>query len=78
MYVYSLDIPVNRFSGLYIIYPHVLELALSQSHLHGENVAQFSAAVAIHTVPIFFPPDTHYCWEDGGSVDSKLAQGFYT
>ena len=53
MDVYSPDIPVNRFSGLHIIYPQVLELALSQSHIPGENAAQFSAAVVIRTVPIF-------------------------
>ena len=53
VYVFSPDIPVNRFSGLYIIYTQVLELALSQSHLPGENAEQFSAAVAIRTVPTF-------------------------
>ena len=78
VYVYSPDIPVNRFSGLYIIYPQVLELTLSQSHLPGEHAAQFSAAVAIRTVPSFVPPGTHYCWVDRGGVASKLAQGFYT
>ena len=35
VYVYSPDIPVNRFSRLYIIYPQILELTLSQSHLPG-------------------------------------------
>ena len=58
--------------------PQVLELTLSQSHLLGENAAQFSAPVAIRTVPIFVPPSTQYCWVDRGGVDSKLAQGFYT
>ena len=53
MCIYSPDIPVNMFSGLYIIYPQVLELALSQSHLPREYAAQFSAAVAIRMVPIF-------------------------
>ena len=43
-----------------------------------ENAAQFSAAVAMHTVPIFVPPGTRYCWVDRGCVDTKLAQGFYT
>ena len=34
----------------------------------------FSAAVAIHTVPIFVPPGTHFCCVvDGGGVASKLA-----
>ena len=32
--------------------------SLFQSHLPGENVAQFSAAVAIHVIPIFIPPGT--------------------
>ena len=35
----------------------------------------FSAAEAIHTVPIAIPPDIHYCWVARGSVDSKLGQG---
>ena len=55
--VYSPDIR-SRFSRLYIIYPQVLELTLSQSHL------QFAAAVAIHTVPIFVLLGTHYWWVD--------------
>ena len=40
------------FSRLYINDPliPVLQLSLSQSHLPGKNAAQFSAAVAIHTV----------------------------
>ena len=50
--------------------------SLVQSHLPRENAVQFSAAVAIHTVPIFFPPGTHYWRVDRGSVDSKLVQGF--
>ena len=52
--------------------------SLLQSNLPGENAAQVSAAVAIHTVPISIPPGTHYCWVDRDGVDSKLAQGFYT
>ena len=57
----------------YINYPKVglLELTLSQSHLLGENAAHFSPAVAIHTVLIFVPPSTPYCWVDTGGVDSK-------
>ena len=54
--MFIVGIPVYRFSGLYINYPQVLELTLSQSHLPGENKAQFSAALAIHTEPIFFHP----------------------
>ena len=60
VYVYSPDIP-SQFSRLYINYPQLLEITLSQSHLPGENAAQFSAAVAIHRVPIIVPPGTHYC-----------------
>ena len=37
----------------------------------------FSADVAIHTVPIFVLPSTHYRVDRGG-VDAKLSQGFYT
>ena len=51
----------SRFIGLYMNYPKVLELTLLQSHLPGENAAQFSVAEAIHTVPIVAPPGTHYC-----------------
>ena len=51
---------------------------ISQSHLPGENAAQVSAAVTIHTKQIFVLPGTHYCWVDRGGVDSKLAQGFDT
>ena len=72
--VYGPDIPVG--SRLYINYSEALEFLLSQSRLPGENVPQFSAVVAIHTVPIFIPPGTHYCWVDRGGVDSELAQGF--
>ena len=45
-----------------------------ESHLQKKNTAQFSAAVAVPTVPIFIPPGT---WVDRGGVKSKLAQGFY-
>ena len=45
VYVYSPDIP-SRFSRLYIKYPQVLELTLSQSNLPGVNAAPFSAAEA--------------------------------
>ena len=71
VYVYSPDIPACRFSGLYINYPQVLELKLSQSHLPGlgENAAKVSVAVLI-----FVPPGTHFCWVDRAGVDSKLAQ----
>ena len=56
----------------------MFELTLSQSYLFGENAAQFSAATAIHTVLIFGPPGTHYCWVDRGGVDSRHAQSFDT
>ena len=42
----------------------------------GECIA-FSAAIAIHTLPIFVPPGTHYSWVDRGGVNSKLPQGLY-
>ena len=67
----------NRFSGLYINYPQLLKFHLSV-YLSSENAAQFSAAVAILSVPIFIPPGTHYWWVDRGGVDLKLAQGFNT
>ena len=38
-----------------------------------EEYSAFSAAEAIHTVAIFVPPGTHYCWVDRGGVDSKFA-----
>ena len=40
----------RSFSGLYINHPQVLELPLSQSHISGENAAQFSAIAIIHIV----------------------------
>ena len=52
--VYSPDID-SRFSGLYINYTQVLELTLSQSQLPGKNAAQFSAAVAFHTLFYLVP-----------------------
>ena len=64
----------SGFSRLYITYPQVLELTLLQSYLLAENATLFFAAVAIYTVPIFFPPGTQYYWEDWDSVDSKLVQ----
>ena len=42
-----------KFSGLYINYPQMLELTVSQSHIPGDNAAQFSASEAIYTVSIF-------------------------
>ena len=61
VYVYSSDIPVNRFSGLYIIYLQVLELTLSQSHLPGENAAHFLQLKPFTQYQFFFPPGTLYC-----------------
>ena len=49
-----------------------------QSHLPREKAAKYSAAVDNHTVPIFVPTGTHYCWVYRAGVYSKLAQGFYT
>ena len=43
-----------------------------------EECSTFSAAEAIHKIPIFVSIGTHYYWVAGGGVDSKLAQGFYT
>ena len=52
--------------------------SLFQSHFPGKNPKRFSAAVAIYTAQIFIQPGTHYRWVYRGSVDSKLAQGFFT
>ena len=57
------------------IYPLVLELTLLRSHLT-RRMQRFAAANAIHTVSVFVPPGTHYCWVVRGNVDSNLAQGF--
>ena len=62
MRVYSPDIPVG--SADFINYPQVLEFTLSQFHLPADYAAKLSAAVAIHTVPIFVQPGNHYCWVD--------------
>ena len=52
----------------------------SQSHLPGENVENFCLQLGpfAHTIPIFVPPGTHYCWVEKGSVDSKLVLGLIT
>ena len=78
MRIYSPDIPIGslEFTSLHITCPKVLDLVLLQSHLPGENAAQFSAAGAIHTVPIFISPGSHHCCVDRGNVDSNL--GFDT
>ena len=75
VHVYSPDI-LSKFTGLYMSYTQVLELTLSQYHLPGENAAQFSAAVAVHTVPFFVSCGTHYCWVDRSGVDSNLPKAF--
>ena len=65
-------------SADFIFYtPRYLKI-LSECHLDVDNAVQFSAAVAIHTLPIFVPPGTHYYWVDRSSADLKISQGFYT
>ena len=76
MHVYSPDIPVSS-ADFTLITPKYWN-SLFQSHLPGQNAAQFSAAVANRTVLNLVPPGTHYCWVDRGGMDSKLVQGFYT
>ena len=72
----SPDIPLGS-ADLTLITPRCWN-SLFLTHIPGENAAQFSALVTIHTVPIFIPPGTHCSWVDRGGVDSKLSQGFYT
>ena len=69
MFIVQISTYVHRFSRLYINLTQVLELTLSQSNF---------ADVAIHIVPIFVQPGSHYCWVDRGGINSKLVQGFYT
>ena len=76
VYIYSPDIHVTS-TDFYIDYPQVSEHTLSVSS-SWEECSTFSAAEAIDTEPIIASPGTHYCWVARGSVDSKLAQGFYT
>ena len=55
----------------------VLVLTLPQSHFPGENAAIFFAAVAaIHTVPIFVLPATHYCCVDQAMWIQSLPKSF--
>ena len=77
MFIYSPNIP-SRFCGLYINYPHILELTLSQSHLPGENAALFLQLKPFTQYQFLIPPGTNYCWVDRLDVGSKLAQSFYT
>ena len=78
VHVYSPDIRAYRSSRLYINYSQVLKLTLSQFHLQGENAAQFSSAVAIHTVQIFVPPGTQFAgWKEAVWIQS-LHQAFCT
>ena len=53
--VYSSDIPVG--SEDYTLITLRYWTSLSQSHLLGENAAQFSEVVPIHTSPILVPLD---------------------
>ena len=69
IYIYSPDIPVGSedFTSITL---STLELALSQSHLTGENAAQFSTAEAIHSTN-FVPPGTHYAgWTEAMWIQS--------
>ena len=68
MYVYNPDIPIYRFSGLYINSPQGIG-TLVDSLISLGRMQRISAAVAIHTVPIYIPPGTHYCWVDRGGAD---------
>ena len=69
--VHSPDIPIG--SGTLHQLPPGIKHSFTVSSPWGE-CSTFSAAVAIHTVPIFVPPGTHFCCVvDGGGVASKLA-----
>ena len=74
---YSLEILVCKFIYFTLI-PPCIGTHFSQFHLPVENAAQFSAAVAIHTVPLFVLPGTHHCWVDSVGVESKLLHIHWT
>ena len=73
--VYSTDMS-SRFSGLYINYPHVLELSLSKSNLLGRNTTHFLQLKTFTQYQLFVPYDTNSCQVARSGVDSKLAQSF--
>ena len=62
-------------AGVHYLPPGIGTHSVSHSSPWGEYSA-FSAAVAIHTEPIFIPPGTYYCWVDTGGANSKLVQAF--
>ena len=74
--VYSPNIPVAS-ADFTLITPRYWYSFL-HTHLLGENAMQFSGVAAIHAVPIFIPPGTHYCWVDRGNPYSKLGQDIST
>ena len=76
MYVYRPDIHGSS-ADFTLITPRCLN-SLSQSHLPGEDAADFLQLKPFTQHQIFVPPGTHYCWVDEGDVDSKLIRGFYT
>ena len=59
MLIYSPD----KLIGLHQLPPGIILCTVSSFRIEC-NV--FPLAKAIHTVPIFVSPGTHYCWVDGG------------
>ena len=77
MYVFKVQISPVGTADLVLFTPRYWN-SLFHSLISLARMQLIFCSVAIHTVPIFVPPGTHYCWVDRGSVDSKLAQGLYT
>ena len=77
MCVYNPDIPVGSadFTSSTTRYWNLISHSLTSLVRMQHN---FSAAVAIRTVPILTPPGALYCWVDNGDVDSMLTPGFCT
>ena len=75
--IYRLDIPED-FTSITPRYWNSLFNSLVLLLCPRAQCSTFSAAEAIHAVPIFVPPGTHYYWVGRVGVDSKLGQCFYT
>ena len=75
VYIYISDI-LKVHWNLHQLPPIIGTHSFTVSFPWGECRA-FSAVEAIHTVPIFVPPGTHYCWVARGGIGSSLAQGLF-
>ena len=54
MFIVQISLYIQGHNNFYHPPAQVLEPTLSQSHPLGENAAEYSAVVAIHTAPVSF------------------------